>query len=209
MATALDTARLLIQLAYSANDPEDSDCLCPMRLQKLLYYVQGWSLALRGRPMFAEHIEAWKFGPVVPEIYQRFKPFGIEIIKPEEAGEPENLTPTDRRFTESIWSEYKAYSATKLREMSHRETPWKDARHGLPPESRSSEVISNEALHSFFSQQAAAVPSRLLDGIGPQEMWKSFEEMQMGAGRPLREVVASLRPETAARLAGTSNDIKV
>ena len=200
MATAVDTARLLIQLAYSANDPEDSDCLCPMRLQKLLYYVQGWSLALRGRPMFAEPIEAWKFGPVVPEIYQRFKPFGFGIIKPEEAGEPQNLTPADRTFIESIWSEYKAYSATKLREMTHRETPWKDARRGLAPESRSSEVISNDALRSFFSQRAAAAPSRSLDGIEPQEMWKSFEEMQNGGGRPLREIMAGLR--TANTLSG-------
>lgn len=192
MATALDSARLLIQLGYSSNDPEDSDCLCPLRLQKLLYYVQGWSLALRGRPMFGERIEAWKFGPVIPEIYQRFKPFGFGIIKPDDAGEPENLSTVDRRFIETIWAEYKAYSATKLREMTHGESPWNDARRGLPSEARSSEVISNEALRNFFSQQATA-RARSLDGVEPKEVWDSFEEMQRGGGRSLKEVVARLK----------------
>jgi uncharacterized phage-associated protein len=106
MATAIDSARYLIQLGFCAEDPEDSDFLCPLRVQKLLYYLQGWSLALRGRPLFEERIEAWKLGPVVPEVYHRFKSFGSQVIEPKDAGEPTGLSPGDRAFIESVWSKF-------------------------------------------------------------------------------------------------------
>src|SRR5688572_9971276 len=59
-ASALDVARYLIQLAAAEDEPEE---LSHLRLQKLLYYVQGWSLAQRGEAMFPDRIEAWAHGP--------------------------------------------------------------------------------------------------------------------------------------------------
>ncbi len=192
MTTAFDVARCLIRLGYTPQDPEDSDCLCPLRVQKLLYYVQGWSLALRGRPMFGERIEAWKFGPVVPEVYHRFKPYGYAVINPEDIGEPENLTAPDRAFIESVWSEYKAYSATKLREMTHAESPWNEARIGLSPDARSSNAISQESLRIFFEKQAEQHKGAL-NVFDLQEVWGAHEEMERGAGRSLKDIMAGLK----------------
>src|SRR5882762_6202388 len=78
-ASALDVAKYLILLARSEEEPE---FLSPMQLQKLLYYTQGWSLALLKEPMFDERIEAWAYGPVVKEVFQAFRNFGDGPIDP-------------------------------------------------------------------------------------------------------------------------------
>src|SRR5689334_12279943 len=65
-ASAMDVAKFLIYLSACEDEP---DYVSHLRLQKLLYYVQGWSLALRGKPMFVERIEAWAHGPVVKNVY--------------------------------------------------------------------------------------------------------------------------------------------
>ncbi|HJZ56058.1 MAG TPA: type II toxin-antitoxin system antitoxin SocA domain-containing protein, partial [Gemmataceae bacterium] len=72
MATAMDVARYLLQLAGRGDEPE---LMTQKRLYKLLYYVQGWTLAWYGRPMFADRIEAWREGPVPPDLYSQFKLF--------------------------------------------------------------------------------------------------------------------------------------
>lgn len=65
MASAYEVAQHLIRLAEFEEEP---DYLTHLRLQKLLYYVQAWSMAMRSRPMFPERIEAWGHGPVVPNL---------------------------------------------------------------------------------------------------------------------------------------------
>ena len=47
-----------------------------LKLQKLLYYAQGCVMALTDEPLFDEDIQAWEHGPVVPEIYHKYKSYG-------------------------------------------------------------------------------------------------------------------------------------
>jgi len=72
MYTALDIAKYFITLA----NPETEDFITNLKLQKLLYYAQGFHLALFGKPLFRESLEAWQYGPVVPEIYRIYKQYG-------------------------------------------------------------------------------------------------------------------------------------
>ena len=51
-----------------------------LKLQQLLYYAQGWHLALWGNKLFNERIEAWIMGPVIPAVYHKFKLYGGSII---------------------------------------------------------------------------------------------------------------------------------
>ena len=51
-----------------------------LSLQKMLYFSQGWHLAIREEPLFFEEIRAWRHGPVVREIYSRFRHFGDRPI---------------------------------------------------------------------------------------------------------------------------------
>lgn len=149
---AKDVARVL---AWAAESEEEPDRLTNMRVQKLLYYVQGWALAKHGRPLFPERIEAWVHGPVVRELYGDLKRFGSNAIDPRELGDYD-AQPTDEevKFVRSVWEAYKDYSTTSLRAMSHDESPWRDARAGLEASDPCEREITPEAMRAFFSQAA-------------------------------------------------------
>jgi uncharacterized phage-associated protein len=192
MLRAIDIARYLIQLSYRPDSPEESDLLCPLRLQKLLYYVQGWSLALRGRPAFDDEIEAWTLGPVVPEIYWQFKPVGALVIVPAQAGEQAILPSSDARLVEVVWREYGKYSASELIRRTHAERPWTSARTGLAATAKSSAVVSKESLASFFGDE---VRKHHLGAIDPREAWAAMEDLDRDNGVPADELFPELLAE--------------
>lgn len=146
---AIDVAQYLIYLAASESEPE---FLTHMRLQKLLYYVQGWSLALHNRSMFRERIEAWAHGPVVRDLYSCFADFGEKPIPPEGMLVSGRLSQGDRQFIQSVWEAYKAYSSSSLRVMTHNEAPWREARGRCGPADRCTNEITRAAMRSFFKQ---------------------------------------------------------
>lgn len=55
--------------------------LTPMKLQKLLFYVQSWYFKTRGKPLFDDNFSRWTHGPVIPSIYHEFKMYGSGDIK--------------------------------------------------------------------------------------------------------------------------------
>lgn len=152
MATAIDVAKLLIRLGAWEDEPE---FLSHLRLQKLLYYVQGWSLALRGKPMFNARIEAWAHGPVVKELYAVFAQYGFDPIPPAQFETASRLTEPEAKFICQVWESYKDYSATSLRSMTHQEPPWIEARRGCGPADRCDREITHESMRRYFSEQAA------------------------------------------------------
>jgi uncharacterized phage-associated protein len=162
MADPIHVARYLLQLASREAEAEP---ITQMRLHKLLYYVQGWSLAQRGEPLFAGRIEAWTHGPVVRQVYPAFADFGDAPIAPP-AGEVE-LNAADRAFVESIWESYKMHSATRLRAMTHRERPWRETRGGLSDAEKSDSEIPQDLMAEFFHDEFAQhqVPGLELDRI--------------------------------------------
>lgn len=114
-------------LAYNRNrmEEEDADDISNLKLQKLLYYAQGCYLALTDKPLFNDKILAWAHGPVVNSVYQEYKRY-------QSSGIPYDgyyVSPFDEE-TESILEEVYAvfgkYSAWGLRNMTHREDPWKE-----------------------------------------------------------------------------------
>lgn len=55
--------------------------LTPLKLQKLLYYVQVNHLVHnQGHPLFVDPIQKWQYGPVVPNVYFEFKDNGVSHI---------------------------------------------------------------------------------------------------------------------------------
>ncbi len=153
MVKALHVARQLVLLAAAEEEPE---YLSHLRLQKLLYYVQAWSLVNRDRPMFPEKIEAWAHGPVVSDLYTTFATYGDGPIPLGIArGEQIELDDEDKDFVASVWEAFKDYSAVSLRKMIHQEAPWLDARKGLGPADRCSNEITPEAMRAYFATEVA------------------------------------------------------
>lgn len=63
---------------------EEKESVTNLKLQKILYYVQGYFLAKFDRPLFPDEIQAWKFGPVVPSVYYEFSSYGPDTLKARE-----------------------------------------------------------------------------------------------------------------------------
>ena len=122
-----------------------------------LYYVQGWSLAIRGKPMFPERIEAWAGGPVVPDVYHRLKKRHWSPVKPEDFADASGPAPNrqEEGFIRQVWDGYKAHSAIGLAQLTHEERPWRDARKGLSSSQASNRPITPAVLKKYFSERAA------------------------------------------------------
>ena len=88
MLQVIDVAKYIIDKCVKDGSP-----ISNLQLQKILYYVQVDFLKRNGEPLFSENIEAWQFGPVVPEAYNRFCGFGSLPIENEyEVSLHENLS---------------------------------------------------------------------------------------------------------------------
>lgn len=137
-------------------NPTSGDTISNLKLQKLCYYAQAWSLGLRGEPLFADRIKAWAHGPVVPALYHRFKRFGWQSIEPTELQTDPiaQLSDEDRHFLDSVWLKYGKFTGGQLEEMTHSEAPWKDAYGDTRVGARCEEEITPEAMRSFFAAQA-------------------------------------------------------
>lgn len=131
-------------------DSEAGDNITHLKLQKLLYYAQGWHLALYGEPLFEEHFEAWAHGPVAPVVYHRFKEYGAAPIPISEALYADEVNEEEAEFLDELWDVYGDFSAKKLKELSHQEAPWLLARGNRGAAERCTEIITHESMARFF-----------------------------------------------------------
>lgn len=114
--------------------------LSPMKLQKLMYFAEGWNLAFRQEDLFNAEIEAWQYGPVIGSVYREFKPYGnsditqlattidfsngqFEVVSPDVAADDMYV----HQLLDQIWGNYGRHTAIQLSAMTHESgTPWHD-----------------------------------------------------------------------------------
>ncbi len=92
-----------------------------LKLQKLLYLAHGWHLAFLGKPLLKETIKAWKYGPVVPALYQELKGHGERSIT-ELLSVPDNASPLDPdaiEIIDEVWKKYGRMSGLSLSMITH------------------------------------------------------------------------------------------
>jgi len=143
-------SNIIADFFRSRANPEVGDILSNLKLQKLCYYGAGIIAAIRQdstSPLFSERIEAWTHGPVVPAQYGRFKHYGAGEIPPLTDFDDRQIAPNDRMVLDNVYDFYGQYSAWKLRNMTHDETPWKAAY------ARDNKIISTQELAEFFAQE--------------------------------------------------------
>jgi uncharacterized phage-associated protein len=129
-----------------------------MKLQKLVYYAQAWSLVWDEAPLFPERIEAWANGPVVPDLYRQHRGRFEVSAGDFPAGEPDRLTDAERETIDVVLDFYGSWSAHELSELTHREGPWRHtrARAGLAPGARGTAEISHEELFEYYDGLTSA-----------------------------------------------------
>ena len=111
----------------SLQDEESGDLISNLKLQKLVYYAQGVALAVKDSPLFPEPIYAWRHGPVVPELYHKFKAHGSNAIPNSGSFDLSILSTEDKEILDEVYDVYGQFSGWKLRNMTHQEPPWINA----------------------------------------------------------------------------------
>lgn len=124
MLSALDVAKYLLYIAF-----QNGDTITNLKMQKLLYYAQAWYMVNNnGKLLFSDEIQAWKYGPVVPSVYQFFKEYNsYPIHHSVTEADISMIAEHERDFLNEFAVEYFSMSATELVSMTHNEAPWKVA----------------------------------------------------------------------------------
>ena len=138
MFNAEDVAQYIL----SSRDSEDP--ISHLKLQKLLYYCQGFHLAIFDKPLFKEAIYHWDHGPVVPQVYNAYKSYGSSNL-PVVSVDENTLNEQAKEIINEVLSVYGQFSAWKLRDMTHEESPWANT--------NDNEEISHSLLKNYFSTQ--------------------------------------------------------
>ena len=144
MYSALDVSKYIIKRCN-----ETGYTISNLKLQKILYFVQAEFLVCTGRVCFPENIQAWDFGPVVPEVYHRYKAYGSASI-PYLAGAERvrRICTEDKEIINGIVDEGSLYTANQLVEITHNQAPWREAY--MPYRSN---IISKEAIQNYFKEK--------------------------------------------------------
>jgi len=120
MAQVQDIAKCFLYL----DDTNEGDGISNLKLQKLVYYAQGFYSAIFGKPLFDKNISAWAHGPVVPDLYHEYKKYGSNPIPISSDFDKNTLTQDEFELVEEVFEVFGQYSAWKLRNMTHEESPW-------------------------------------------------------------------------------------
>jgi uncharacterized phage-associated protein len=118
------------------------------KLQKLVYYSQAWHLVWDSEPLFEERIEAWANGPVAPDLSREHR--GKFKMAKWPKGNISRLTRSQRESIDVVLKHYGKRTGFALRELTHKEQPWKDARKGVPAGGPSKRVITPGAMVSYY-----------------------------------------------------------
>lgn len=111
----------------SLTDDDAGDLISNLKLQKLVYYAQGFHLALYKKPLYDEVIEAWMHGPVIQELYNKYKKHGDGFIPKPKPLSMDKYGNKVRELLDEVYRVLGQFSAWKLRCMTHEEPPWKNA----------------------------------------------------------------------------------
>lgn len=142
MATVFDVADYILNKKGS---------MTTMKLQKLCYYSQAWSLAWDEEPLFKEEFEAWANGPVCRELFDAHKgKFRLKKSFFSKLGNASNLTETQKATVNAVLDYYGDWEPQELSGLTHREKPWLDARKNVPFGENCEEIIQKEAMQQFY-----------------------------------------------------------
>lgn len=119
-----------------------------MKLEKLVYYAQAWSLVWDEKPLFSAKIEAWANGPVIPQLYRLHR--GKFKVSSWSEGNARALTPEQQETVDAVCDFYGNRSSQWLSDLTHEERPWLEARRGLGPADRGNSEITHAALAEYY-----------------------------------------------------------
>ena len=141
MANVFDVAKYIL---------EQLGEMSTWKLQKLCYYAQAWELAWTGEPLFPEDFQAWRNGPVCRELFDAHK--GRFSINASEFhyGNSDQLSDVQKSDIDIVLRDYGGMQPYELREQTHSEDPWINARGGIPDYANCETVIPQSAMAYYY-----------------------------------------------------------
>ena len=140
---ALAIANTLIHLGIEKKRPCD-----PLQVIKLTYLCHGWMLGLYHRPMAAQPVLAWQYGPVIPAVYHAVKHYGRKSVAPLFRWQYGRFDALEHDLIKQVSDVYRQFSGIELSMMTHAEgTPWHQIWHR---EGRNAE-IPNPLIEEHFA----------------------------------------------------------
>jgi len=124
--SAKDIANYFLYKAEKATE-EDQELISNLKLQKLVYYAQGLYIAIYDEPLFVDKIEAWTYGPVIPNLYHYYKDNGSEGIHADASFDHLTIDEDTRIFLDDVYDVFGQFSAIQLMKYTHSDHCWIDA----------------------------------------------------------------------------------
>lgn len=159
---ALAIANLFLDLGARDGIPID-----PLKLQKLVYLAHGWHLGLTRQPLIFQTVVAWPYGPIIRDVYWRFKKYGSENISGRATIPPDgvhtfehvplraDLSGKSWEIVDRVWEVFKNNSGLELSAMSHAPgTPWQQVTAGKAKKEIRDLPISNQLMSDYFQSLA-------------------------------------------------------
>ena len=132
------------------------DSMSPKKLQKLVYYAYVWVLTLMNEneddldiKLFNSRIEAWIHGPLLPELYHKYK--GKSVI-PQKSDSPD-FDEDIEDILEQVWEVYGIYTGNQLESITHNESPWIEARGNCPPAEACTNEITDKSIYRCYIER--------------------------------------------------------
>ena len=141
-------ANALIRLGVDGGKPRD-----PLQLIKLTYLCHGWMLGLYHRPLSAQPVEAWKYGPVIPDVYHGLKRYGRKPVNVVQDFPDSDFDDLEGDLIRQVFDVYREFSGVQLSQLTHaRGTPW----HQIWYRTGRYSIIPDELIEEHFAELAAA-----------------------------------------------------
>ncbi|MCL2265992.1 MAG: DUF4065 domain-containing protein [Treponema sp.] len=161
MTDVLDVANYILEISREESEDGEFELISHMKLQKLVYFTQGFSLALFNRPLFSEPIEAWKHGPVCPKLYHILKVYGAAPITAVFDPEKIALNNDEKLLIKMVYDNYGQYSASRLRKLTHDDGPWSTAMINT--------VITQEDMSNYFLSLVDVNPANMSESTDDEK----------------------------------------
>lgn len=140
---AVSVAAELLEIAHSKGLS-----LTPMQVLKLVYIAHGWMLGLCSRPLISDKVEAWRYGPVIPEVYHAIKEFRDNPVQEIPGVAPAQLDEDQQAIVDQVLDIYGSHTGIELSSITHQQgTPWDRTWNGYGKNA----IISNDEIETHYA----------------------------------------------------------
>lgn len=146
MATVFDVAKYIL---------EKQGSMPTMKLQKLCYYSQAWSLVWDDQPLFNEDFEAWANGPVCAELFSEHRGMYTISANDLKKGDSNIFDSTQKETIDAVLNFYGDKEPYWLSQLTHMEDPWKKARGNCKMGEKCTTIITKQSMEDYYRTLAS------------------------------------------------------